>query len=200
MKDDTYALPLLPISMAALTIEGANAIEKNLRHLISLFSLFDARVQTEAIGSLGYLELSETGVAGDGFFIENAVQIDMLTVLVEGRDLSSLAWSGADWAAVSRTKTRIQLVCETAEYWDTAGIQTALAALLFNSTAGLDATLTLIASCKSAVTFDALGPVALRFRDGATWALIEDQGWTWDGIETAELNWAGMEALRKTNI
>lgn len=200
MKDETYALPLLPISMSALTIEGANAIEKNLWYLISLFSLFDARIQTSALGSLGYLELGETGIAGDGFFIENAVQIDTLTVLVEGQDLSALAWSGAGWEAVSRTKTRIQLVCKTAEYWGTAGIQTALAALRFNATAGLDATLTLIASCELAVTFDALGPVALRFRDGATWALIEAQGWTWEGIETAGLGWAGVEALRKTSI
>ena len=60
MKDKTYSLPLLPISMAALTVEGANAIEENLRYLISLFSLFDAQIKTDAIGTLGYLELSES--------------------------------------------------------------------------------------------------------------------------------------------
>lgn len=197
MKDNSYALPLLPISMAALTVDGANAIEENLKYLLSLFSLFDAQIQSETIGSLGYLELTETGNAGEGFFIENAVQIDVLTVVVAGEDLSALSWAGEGWAAETSSATEIRLVFESPEYLDAAGAQQALASLLFSATAGLDATLTLIASCKTEMTFDALGPVILRFREGATWALIESQGWTWDGFETAGMTWTDVQNLRK---
>lgn len=197
MKDKTYSLPLLPLSMAALTVDGANAIEENLRYLISLFSLFDAQIKAEAIGSLGYLELSETGSAGDGFLVETAVQIDMLTIIVEGPTLAALSWTGEGWSAAATSLTRLQLVYESAEYMDAAGVQAALAALQFNATTDLDATLTLVASCKTVMSFDALGPVDLRFRSSATWALIEDQEWTWEGIETAELDWTGLQALHK---
>lgn len=197
MKDKTYSLPLLPLSMAALTVDGANAIEENLRYLISLFSLFDAQIKAGAIGTLGYLELNETGTAGDGFLVENAVQIDMLTIFVDGRDLSNLVCTGADWVIESRTASSIRLSCEADEYWDADGVQQALSALQFSATAELDATITLVASCKTVMAFDALGPVDLRFRAGATWALIEDQAWTWEGIEAAELNWEGLQSLHK---
>lgn len=197
MKDKTYSLPLLPISMAALTVEGANAIEENLRYLISLFSLFDAQIKTDAIGTLGYLELSESGIAGDGFLIENAVQIDAIAILVEGADLASLSWSGSGWSAEMASKSEIRLIYESTEYLDASSIQEALNALLFNSTADLDATLTLIASCKTVMSFDTLGPVLLRFRSGATWALIENKELTWSSIETDEMDWTGLQNLHK---
>ena len=197
MKDNSYALPLLPISMAALTIDGANAIEKNLHYLISLFPQFTGQIQSEAIGSLGYLQLNEAGTPEEGFFIENAVRINLLTIVVAGEDLSALSWSGDGWAVESFSATELRLSFEASEYLDATSVQAALASLLFTAAAGLDATLTLIASCKTVMTFDALGPVILRFREGATWALIESQGWTWDGFETAGMTWADVQNLRK---
>lgn len=197
MKDNSYDLPLLPISMAALTVEGANAIEENLRYLISLFPQFTGQIQSKAIGSLGYLQLNESGTPEEGFFIENAVWINLLTIIVAGEDLSALSWAGDGWAVESSSATELRLSFEASEYLDATSTQAALASLLFTATAGLDATLALIASCKSVMTFDALGPVDLRFRDGATWALIESQGWTWNGFENAGMTWEDVQNLRK---
>ena len=76
MKDDAYSLELLPATLKRLTFTAANAIEENLQYLILLFPYFSGKIRASPIGSYGYLELTETGCAGDGFDIESAIRIN----------------------------------------------------------------------------------------------------------------------------
>lgn len=196
MVDNARAIPLLPETMTALTLNGANAIEKNLEFLILLFTAFDADTY-DAIGTLGYLEIDETGTAGGGFLVQNARGIDCLNIIIEGKNLSALQLSGAGWEIERKNNTYISALKTTEDAMDTGGAQTALDTLTFNATAELDATVTLVASYGSKMIFNPLGPVHLRFRDGSTWALIEYKNMTWDMIEGQELTWDELEALRK---
>lgn len=196
MEDKAYSLPLLPISMAALTVDDANSIEKNLRYLLCLLPMFDAAVSLESIGSLGYLQLDEIGNAGDGFDIDTAVGINRITIFVEGKDLSALSWSGEGWKTERESATEILVVCTTDGFWDAAEIQQALSSLCFTATDSMDVTITLIAECEGVMAFTALGPVMLRFRSGATWALLETLG-TWSDLESTAATWAEIESLQK---
>ena len=88
MKDDAYSLELLPVTLKRLTFTAANAIEENLQYLILLFPYFSGKIRASPIGSYGYLELTETGCAGDGFDIESAIRINKIKITVSGADLS----------------------------------------------------------------------------------------------------------------
>ena len=197
MTDKAYKVALYPTSMSLLTVDGANAIEANLQYLLSLFAMFDGEVTSEALGSLGYLELTETGSVGDGFAVITAVCINYLTISVTGEDLTALSWTGEGWAEESRSRTALQLVRDFGGFVTADSLQEALAALTFTSTADLDAQLRLTAASAPEVVFDTLGPVEMVFRGGATWALIEDKALTWETVEAAELNWSGLESMTK---
>lgn len=62
---------------------------------------------------------------------------------------------------------------------------------------GLDASITLQVSNTSEGAFMPLGPVIMRFRSGATWALIEGKKLTWNDIEEADMTWDDLESLKK---
>jgi hypothetical protein len=183
--------------MTRLNLDAANAIEENLRYLIGLFSLFDASLRASAIGSLGYLELTESGNAGEGFLIETVSQINRLEVTVTGEDLSKLLWSGTAWQLISTSKTKLILACSTDDFWEEADISALLTSLVFSATEELDAQIILTASSAPEVTFDSLGPVDLKFRDGATWALLESMGLTWNSVEEQDMIWDDLEHLHK---
>lgn len=197
MTDKAYKVALYPTSMSLLNVDGANAIEANLQYLLSLFAMFDGEVTSEALGSLGYLELTETGSVGDGFAVVTAVCINHLTIDVSGENLSTLSWAGAGWEEESRSRTSLRLVRDFGGFASAYSLQEALASLTFTSTADLDAQLWLTAACVPEVTFDTLGPVLMVFRGGATWALIEDKALTWETVEAAELDWSGLESMTK---
>lgn len=80
---------------------------------------------------------------------------------------------------------------------DTFGIQSALDQLFFTSSTDLDASITLQVSNTSEGAFMPLGPVIMRFRSGATWALIEGKKLTWNDIEEADMTWDDLESLKK---
>lgn len=197
MMDEAYKVALYPTSMSLLTVDGANAIESNLQYLLSLFAMFDGEVTADALGSLGYLELTETGSVGDGFAVITANRINRLTVDVSGDNLTSLAWVGEGWAEEERSTTSLRLALDFGGFASAASLQGALAALTFTSSADLDAQLRLTAASVPDVVFDTLGPVEMVFRGGATWALIEDKALTWETVEAAELNWSGLESMTK---
>lgn len=200
MTDKAYKVALYPTSMSLLNVDGANAIEANLQYLLSLFAMFDGEVSSAALGSLGYLELTETGTVGDGFAVITAVCINHLTLCVTGENLTALSWAGTGWEEASRSRTELQLVRDFGGFASADSLQAALAALTFTSTADLDAQLTLTAASLPEVIFDTLGPVALIFRGGATWALIEDKALTWEVVETAEMDWTDLESMTKDTI
>jgi hypothetical protein len=89
------------------------------------------------------------------------------------------------------------LRCVTEGAWGTEDLTERLAALTFSAEAELDAEVTLTAACADELTFDRVGPVALRFRAGSTWALAEQLALTWQMAEERELTWSGLEALCK---
>ena len=197
MTDKAYRVALPPTGMSLLNVDGANAIEANLQYLLSLFATFDGEVTSEALGSLGYLELTETGSVGDGFAVVTAVCINHLTIDVSGENLSTLSWAGAGWEEKSRSRTSLRLVRDFGVFASADSLQEALASVTFASPTDLDAQLRLTAASVPDVVFDTLGPVEMVFRGGATWALIEDKALTWEVVETTELTWEGLESLTK---
>ena len=197
MIDEAYSLDLLPSSLKNLTFSGANSIEANLRYLILQFPYFSASIRNAALGSYGYLELTEAACAGDGFDIESAIRIDKITITVSGLDLSSLDFQGARWLTEEEGQSSLVVVYLADSYMDTFGIQSALDQLFFTSSTDLDASITLQVSNTSEGAFMPLGPVIMRFRSGATWALIEGKKLTWNDIEEADMTWDDLESLKK---
>lgn len=197
MIDEAYSLDLLPSSLKNLTFSGANSIEANLRYLILQFPYFSASIRNAALGSYGYLELTEAACAGDGFDIESAIRIDKITITVSGLDLSSLDFQGAGWLTEEEGQSSLVVVYLADSYMDTFGIQFALDQLFFTSSTDLDASITLQVSNTSEGAFMPLGPVIMRFRSGATWALIEGKKLTWNDIEEADMTWDDLESLKK---
>ena len=197
MIDEAYSLDLLPSSLKNLTFSGANSIEANLRYLILQFPYFSASIRNAALGSYGYLELTEAACAGDGFDIESAIRIDKITITVSGLDFSSLDFQGAGWLTEEEGQSSLVVVYLADSYMDTFGIQSALDQLFFTSSTDLDASITLQVSNTSEGAFMPLGPVIMRFRSGATWALIEGKKLTWNDIEEADMTWDDLESLKK---
>lgn len=197
MEDETYRLALLPDTMERLNVSAANSIEENLRYLIRLFPAFEVELPVASIGSYGYLELWEQGAAGNGFIVQETSRVDQIVILVHGDDLSRLAWTGRGWRVAVSNDTQLRLTCEAARFWDADGVNSALADLRFGASADLDAAVFLAANATGVMSFDPLGPVALYFRGGAVWSLLEGQGWTWRSVEHAEMTWRGLEDLHK---
>lgn len=198
MIDEAYSLALLPASLRLMGIEGANAIEANLQYLIlQLFPYFNGAVKTEAVGSYGFLELTETGTAGDAFLAIQALRIDRIKVMVDGADLSALTWQGAGWVAESSTETALLLTYTSSELLTAEQIQAALDDLRFTASADTDAELTLQVSNTVAGDYMPLGPVSMFFRDGTTWLLVEGKALTWNDVENAGMTWSDFENLKK---
>lgn len=197
MIDQAYSLAVLPDSFCGLTFVGANTIEENLRYLILLYYLFDAEPTVESLGSLGYLELTETGLPSEGFYIEMASAMDRLLVMVTGGGLERLSWRGTGWQARSLEARTLLLAYEFSEPVGTEGLRAALAELSLTATGDVTAVLTLSAESDPVTHLDAGGTVQMLFRSGATWGLVEDKELTWKKAEGAALDWNGMEALRK---
>lgn len=197
MRDDTYSLALLPSSMRSMSITEANAIEANLRYLISLFPYFSGVIKTQSIGSYGFLELAEVGTAGDAFSINQAIRIDRLKVAVSGTDLSALAYQGAGWSVESRTKSELLLTYDSDAFLTAAQIQATLYALQFTAFSDLDSSITLTAGNTTEGDFMPLGPVSMLFRNGTTWLLVKGKELTWDAVETANMAWNDFENLKK---
>ena len=197
MIDEAYSLDLLPGSLKNLSFSGANSIESNLRYLILQFPYFSASIRNAALGSYGYLELTEAACAGDGFDIKSAIRIDKITITVSGVDLSALDFQGAGWLAEEEGQSSLVVVYLADSYMDTSGIQSALDQLFFTSSTDLDASITVQVSNTSEGAFMPLGPVTMRFRSGATWALIEGKNLTWGDIEEDEMTWDDLESLKK---
>lgn len=199
MEDKTYRLALLPDTMERLGVSEANSIEENLRYLIRLFPAFEVEIPAASIGSYGYLELSEQGAAGDGFVVQEVNNADQISILVQSDDLNQLKWTGKGWNVAESSATQLRLTREAAGFWDASGVTSALSGLLFGASSDLDAFIFLAAKATGVMSFDPIGPVALYFRGGAVWSLLEGQGWTWRDVEDAALTWAGMESLSKEN-
>ena len=197
MIDEAYSLDLLPSSLKNLTFSGANSIEANLRYLILQFPYFSASIRNAALGSYGYLELTEAACAGDGYDIEKAIRIDKITITVYGQELYYLDFQGAGWLTEEEGQSSLVVVYLADSYMDTFGIQSALDQLFFTSSTDLDASITLQVSNTSEGAFMPLGPVIMRFRSGATWALIEGKKLTWNDIEEADMTWDDLESLKK---
>lgn len=196
MIDNAYALPPYPEDLVRLDYLGANAIEENLRYLILLFSRFDTEVVCEALGSLGYLELTETGLPAEGLKVTHGAVITRLIITVTGPDLTPLAWSGDGWELVSTNKTALHLKYDFAEIAETDDLNAALALLQFTATDDIDAVVTMAAESPD-THLDSEHSVIMLFRGGATWALLEDKTLTWETVEADELTWTGLEGLRK---
>lgn len=198
MTDDAYSLALLPSSLLFMGIEEANAIEANLQYLIlKLFPYFNGAIKTEAVGSYGFLELTEAGTAGDAFLIIQALRIDKIKVIVNSEDLSALTWQGTGWVAESRTETELLLTYTSDESLTAEQIQAALDDLRFTASANMDAFLTLQASNTTAGDYMPIGSVSMFFRDGTTWLLVEGKKLTWSDVENAGMTWNDFESLKK---
>lgn len=197
MIDDTYSLALPPSSMRFMGVEGANAIEANLQYLILLFPYFRAALKTDAIGSYGFLELTEVGRAGDGFSIEAAVRIDKIIITVSGTDLGALTWHGAGWAEESSAEGALILAYTSETFLTVEQIQAALDGLSFAASEDLDASLTLQVSNTAEGDFIPVGPVAMLFRGGTTWLLVEGKDLAWEDVESAEMTWDDFETMKK---
>ena len=197
MKDEAYSLELLPGSLKQLTFTAANAIEANLRYLILLFPYFSASIRADAIGSYGYLELTETGCAGDGFNVTSAIRIDKLKITVAGADLSALSFQGAGWTSESSADGTLAAVYTSDAFMAPAEIQSVLNALHFTASAELDSTVTLTAGNTAEGDLSPVGPVKMIFRGGATWALVESKELTWNTVEDAEMTWNDLENMKK---
>lgn len=197
MKDDAYSLELLPSSLRKPTFAGLNAIEANLQYLILLFPYFSGTVKTDAIGSYGFLELTEAGKAGDGFSVESAIRINKIKVTVAGADLSALSFQGAGWLSESSTESTLVLAYSFDGFMTPAQIQEVLDDLSFTSTADLDSTITLQVSNTTEGDFAPVGPVNMIFRGGATWALVEGKELTWEDVDTANMMWEDFENMKK---
>lgn len=197
MRDEAYALDLLPGSLKNLSFTSANDIETNLQYLILLFPYFSGSIKSEALGSYGYLELTESGCAGDGFSIESAIRIDKIKITVAGADLSSLTFQGAGWVSESSNKTSLAVAYTSEEFMAPERIREVLDGLRFTSSADLDSTITLQVSNTTEGDFAPVGPVEMVFRGGATWALVEGKSLTWNGVEDAALTWNDLENMKK---
>ena len=143
MKDDAYSLELLPATLKRLTFTAANAIEENLQYLILLFPYFSGKIRASPIGSYGYLELTETGCAGDGFDIESAIRINKIKITVSGADLSALTFQGAGWSTESSAPGSLALAYTSNEFMPPAKIQEILNGLRFAASADLDSEIVL---------------------------------------------------------
>lgn len=197
MKDDAYSLKLLPATLKRLTFTAANAIEANLQYLILLFPYFSGKVCVDAIGSCGYLELTETGCAGDGFDIESAIRINKIKITVSGVDLSGLSFQGAGWVSESSAAGSLVVAYTSNEFMTPTRIQGALNSLHFTASADMDFTLTLQVSNTTEGECAPVGPVKMLFRGGATWALVEGKALTWGGVEAAAMDWDSLENMKK---
>lgn len=198
MIDDTYSLALLPSSLRLMDIEGANAIEANLQYLIlKLFPYFNGSVKTDAIGSYGFLELTETGTAGDAFLATQALRIDKLKVALSGTGFSALTWRGTGWVAESRTDTYMLLTYTSDAHMTASQIQSALDSLSFTASADVDAAITLQVSNTLAGDYMPIGPVSMLFRSGTTWSLVEGKELEWNDVENADMTWDDFENIKK---
>lgn len=198
MTDDAYSLALLPASLQFMSAESANAIETNLRYLILLLPYFNSSIKTESIGSYGFLELTEAGIAGDAFLALQALHINRIKVIVSGDDLSVIAWNGARWAAESSEETSLLLTYTSDEPLTAAQIQAALDSLSFTASADIDTELILQVSNTTLGDYMPIGPIAMIFRGGATWLLVEGKGLTWNGAESADMTWNNLETMTKS--
>lgn len=197
MIDDTYSLALPPSSMRFMGVEGANAIEANLQYLILLFPYFRAALKTDAIGTYGFLELTEVGRAGDGFSIEAAVRINKIIITVSGTDLVALTWHGAGWEEERNAEDALILAYTSETFLTVEQIQAALDGLSFAASEDLDASLTLQVSNTAEGDFIPVGPVAMLFRGGTTWLLVEGKDLAWEDVESAEMTWDDFETMKK---
>ena len=197
MKDDAYSLELLPGDLKQMSFTDANAIEANLQYLILLFPYFSGTIRQDAIGSYGYLELTEASRAGDGFSIESAIRIDKIKITVTGVDLSGLSFQGVGWISEGVATNSLVVTYTSDEFMTPTKIQEALNGLYFTATADLDSMITLQVSNTVQGDYTPVGPVKMLFRGGATWALIEGKELTWNEVETAAMNWNALENLKK---
>lgn len=197
MKDDAYSLELQPSSLRKPTFAGLNAIEANLQYLILLFPYFSGTVKTDAIGSYGFLELTEVGKAGDGFSVESAIRINKIKITVAGANLSTLSFQGAGWLSESSTESTLVLAYSFDGFMTPTQIQEVLNNLSFTSSADLDSTITLQVSNTTEGDFAPVGPANMIFRGGAIWALVEGKKLTWNAVETAGMTWDDFEAMEK---
>ena len=197
MKDDAYSLELLPATLKRLTFTAANAIEENLQYLILLFPCFSGKIRASPIGSYGYLELTETGCAGDGFDIESAIRINKIKITVSGADLSALTFQGAGWSTESSAPGSLALAYTSNEFMPPAKIQEILNGLRFAASADLDSEIVLQVSNTEEGDFAPVGPVRMAFRGGATWALVEGKALTWGDVEAAAMDWNAFENMKK---
>ena len=197
MRDEAYSLELLPGDLKRLTFTDANAIEANLQYLILLFPYFSGKIRADAIGSYGYLELTEAGCAGDGFSIESAIRINKIKITVSGVDLSGLSFQGVGWTSESSAAGSLVVAYTSNEFMTPTRIQGALNNLHFTASADMDSTLTLQVSNTTEGDFAPVGPVKMLFRGGATWALVEGKTLTWGGVEAAAMDWDSLENMKK---
>lgn len=197
MRDEAYSLDLLPGSLKNLSFISANDIEANLKYLILLFPYFSGSIRADALGSYGYLELTEAGCAGDGFSVGSAIRIDKIKIIVAGADLSALSFRGAGWVSESANETSLVIAYTSDEFMEPEKIRKILDELQFTSSASMDATITLQVSNTTEGDFAPVGPVDMIFRDGATWYLIEGLGMTWNDVESADMTWDDLENMKK---
>lgn len=197
MRDDAYALDLLPSGFRNLDFSAANAIEANLQYIILRFVFFSAVISTDALGSYGYLELTENAQAGAGFEIEAALGVDTILVFVTGNDLSALAAQGTGWTEKRSGISLLELAYSSSDFLEAPAIQSALDSLLFSASDDVDAEITLQVSNSIKGPFMPLGPVRMLFRSGCTWSLVEGKYLTWNAIEAADMTWNDLENLKK---
>ena len=162
-----------------------------------MFPYFSGTIRQDAIGSYGYLELTEAGRAGDGFSIESAIRIDKIKITVTGVDLGSLSFQGAGWISESMDTSSLVVAYTSDEFMTPAKIQEALNDLHFTATADLDSTIMLQVGNTVQGDFSPVGPVKMFFRGGATWALVEGKALTWGEVEDKAINWNALENLKK---
>lgn len=196
MTDAAHSVALLPDTLDRLTFSAANAIEANLLSLMLHFPVFESEATADALGTLGYLELSETGCPAGAFRIDRVNLLDRLIVTVEGDGAANLSWHGSGWTGTLSGDV-LTLTRDFPAPASLADFRAALESLSLTATGNVTATVRLAGEQRSYSHVDGSGSVALRFRSGATWALLESMHLTWDDIETQNMSWTGLEGLRK---
>ena len=194
MIDKAYSVYLLPTDFEKMTYEDANAIEDNLLFLVQLLPYF-VGVAKDGIGSYGYLQLTETGTAGEAFSVQESGWIDNLTITIQGEGLPSLTVQGAGWVEKSRATDKVIMYYVSPSYMNPSEILSSLSQLQFHSTDDVTAHVTLQAGNTIRGPCAPTGPAPLIFRDAAPWMLLEGLALTWGAL--AGYTWNEVGNMRK---
>ena len=182
MIDRTISIPILPASFLHLTADAANTVEINLASIFSGLAVFD-EVLSGSVGTYGYIESGEAVSIDENVSDGAAIRMSTVSVTVTGSP--DVILTGDGWT-VSNLVQGGTVTGKVATH-DVATIVSArelLSTLHISSLAvgAFEAAITISAVGISGIQYYGTGSVALLYRDGCTWQVLQSVTTTWTDV------------------